>query len=186
MHRKFSYIILIISLLFIQCGDDNPIPNESELITSVNLRFIHQNLTDTVILSFQDLDGDGGNAGIYKQNRPFKSSSQYLGSVEVLNEAENPAEDITLEIKDEQEVHQFFYLVADTTRLIITYDDLDANQFPVGLKTKLKTGLQGVTSLRLLLLHEPEKSKPGVREGNPSMAGGDSDIDINFQDIKVE
>ncbi len=186
MHRKFSYIILIISLLFIQCGDDNPIPNESELITSVNLRFIHQDLSDTVMLSFQDLDGDGGLVGIYKQNHPFKSSSQYVGTIEVLNEAENPAEDITLEIQDEQEVHQFFYLSSDTSRLSIKYDDLDANQFPVGLKTKLTTGLQGVSSLRLLLLHEPDKSKPGVREGNPSMAGGDSDIDINFQNIKVE
>ena len=102
----------VFSMLFItSCEKDEPddpiIPNEQEVITTLNYTLTPESGTP-IILSFRDLDGDGGNEPIISDGT-LASGMSYIGSMELLNELEDPAEDITLEVAEEELEHQFFY-----------------------------------------------------------------------------
>ena len=62
---------------------------------------------------------------------------------------------------------------------------MDGNGDPVGLMTQLMTGSAGTGQLTILLRHEPDKSAMGVAQGDPTNAGGETDINVVF-DIVVE
>ena len=67
-------------------------------------------LLAAVVLSFQDLDGDGEDAPVINSG-DLAAGVTYNGSIELLNETESPAEDITEEVEEEDLDHQFFYTV---------------------------------------------------------------------------
>ncbi|MEZ7940242.1 MAG: hypothetical protein QMB87_02680, partial [Flavobacteriales bacterium] len=136
----------VFSMLFItSCEKDEPddpiIPNEQEVITTLNYTLTPESGTP-IILSFRDLDGDGGNEPIISDGT-LASGMSYIGSMELLNELEDPAEDITLEVAEEELEHQFFYETSFPTELSdvnIAYNDLDEEGNPIGLSTVLTTG----------------------------------------------
>ncbi len=68
----------------------------------------------------------------------LSSNTTYSGSIELLNEAETPAEDITEEVTEEKEEHQFFFTVGGSITEVI-YTDEDDNGDPVGLSFALTT-----------------------------------------------
>ena len=97
----------------------------------------------------------------------------------MLNESESPVEDITLEVNEEAEAHQFFYQTSG--QIAIAYNDTDNNGKPIGLKTVLTTANAGVgQSIKITLRHEPNKGASGVSTGNILNAGGETDIEVNF------
>jgi len=183
-----NYILYSLPLFFLaltQCTDD-PIPNESELITTVNLYFQSVDLKDSVKLSFFDPDGDGGISGTYAQSKAFLNNTHYNLDIELLNESETPVENITEEIHDEKEAHQFFFIPQDTSLLNFQYRDFDANGDPVGLKMLMQTKGKGNASFQLILRHEPDKKAPGVISGSPTNAGGETDIELHFSGIAIQ
>ena len=96
----------VFSMLFItSCEKDEPedpiIPNEEEVITTLNFTLTPDGGGTPVVLSFQDLDGDGGNAPTISEGT-LDNNTIYNGSLELLNELEDPAEDITLEVAEEE------------------------------------------------------------------------------------
>jgi hypothetical protein len=131
-----------------------------------------------VVLSFKDLDGDGGNAPTIVGGT-LTAGVSYTGELDLLNESESPAESITEEIETEDEEHQFFF-AATGANLTITYDDVDADGNPVGLKSRVVAGAAGSGTLRVTLRHEPNKTASGVKEGNIANAGGETDIEVDF------
>ena len=82
------------------CKKDDPvepvIENEEEVITTLNFTLTPDTGGDAVVFSFQDLDGDGGNAATI-DNGILAANTMYTGALELLNETESPAEDITEE-----------------------------------------------------------------------------------------
>ena len=94
----------------------------------------------------------------------------------MLNELENPAEDITEEVEEESLEHQVFYVI-DPLKVEIEYVDQDLNDNPLGILTSLSTGSATTGDLRIILRHEPKKPN----DGTPEDAGGETDIDVTFQ-----
>ena len=176
----------VFSMLFItSCEKDEPddpiIPNEQEVITTLNYTLTPESGTP-IILSFRDLDGDGGNEPIISDGT-LASGMSYIGSMELLNELEDPAEDITLEVAEEQLEHQFFYETSFPTELSdvnIAYNDLDEEGNPIGLSTVLTTGEMGSGTITVTLRHEPNKDAAGVSSGDIANAGGETDIEVTF------
>ena len=92
-----------------------------------------------------------------------------------MNETESPAEDITEEVEEEDEEHQFIF-VASGAISGVTYSDQDGDGNPVGLSFELSTGDAGSGSLQITLRHEPTKPNDGTLAG----AGGETDIAQTF------
>lgn len=177
-------LLFILGITFTACDKDDPvIPEEPELITTLNYYLTPVDGGESIIMSFQDLDGDGGNAPIIT-SATLASNQMYNGRLELLNEVDSPAEDITEEIAEEDEDHQFFFQT-DISDLSINYSDEDDNGNPVGLSTTLSTGAAGAGTITITLRHEPSKSEAGVSNGIITNAGGETDIEVTFS-VNVE
>ncbi len=177
-------IVLIVGLF--SCKKDAPepivIPNEEEVITTLNYTLTATN-GDVVTFTFRDLDGDGGTEPVIT-NGALDTNTTYSGVLELLNETESPAENITEEVEEEGAEHQFFFSesLAD---LNIEYGDTDSDGNPIGIKTTLKTGKAGKTDLTITLRHQPNKSGAAVAGGDITNAGGETDISVVFSvDVK--
>ncbi len=183
--KKINLLLVLglVSVLFItSCKKDEPedpiIPNEEELITTLRYTLTPDGGGTDVVFTFQDLDGDGGDSptitgGILDTN------ATYTGSLELLNELESPAEDITEEVQEEAEEHQFFFQTS-ANGLNITYDDADEDGNPIGISTIVTTNDVSTGTLTVTLRHEPNKDASGVSSGDISNAGGETDIEVTF------
>ncbi|REE25754.1 hypothetical protein DFQ09_102345 [Winogradskyella pacifica] len=179
---KFLALLFVSSIAFVGCssdddhGDDHD--HEEELITTV--RYTLTNGTDVVTLEFQDLDGEGGAEGTFDVSGPLTANTTYSGIIQLLNETESPADNITLEVEDEGDDHEFFYTptISDIT---VSKDDLDEDGNPVGILTTLVTGGAGTGSLTIELIHEPTKPN----DGTSINAGGSTDVEVTFS-IEVQ
>lgn len=184
MKKYLVYGFLITMTAFItSCEKEEPeIPEVEEVITTLIYTLTSEN-GDVVTMTFRDLDGDGGNAptvtgGTLTQN------TIYTGSIELSNESETPAEDITEEIAEEDEEHQFFF-DSDVSGIAFSYNDEDEDGNPIGLASTLSTGVAGSGTVTIILRHLPNKSGSGVADGDITNAGGETDIEVNF-DVSVE
>mgnify|MGYP001466780693 CR=1 FL=1 len=181
---KWALIFTLPLLMFWGCEDDPTNPengNEQELITTVTLSLTENGTSNVVSATFKDLDGDGGTAptiGMLTLN----AGSTYTGKVELLDESKNPAEDITEEVKEEAEAHQFFYTPQGALdgRLTVTVTDKDSNNLPVGLEFTVAVSAGGAVtgsatnSLNVVLSHFDNTPKNGADRSD------ESDIDINI------
>ncbi len=177
-YLKTLLVILIIGTVSISCSsdDENPVPvNEEEVITTMTITLTPQGGGNSITLQSQDLDGDGPNAPVITVSDNLLGFTTYEGTIELLNETEDPAEDITAEVEEEAEEHQFFY---SSTGSIgnITYTDADANANPIGLTLLLTTQQPGPATLSVTLRHEPIKPN----DGTLANAGGETDIAQTF------
>ena len=181
MKRFNTYILSlgIICCLFTACQKDDPvIPNEEEVITTLLFELSPNSGGTPLVLSFRDLDGDGGEQPVITTD-DLQSNETYTGRIEILNEQTSPAIDITDEIREEALEHQIFYQ-STTSDLSINYNDQDGNGQPLALITNVTTGDPGSGSLKITLRHEPEKTASGVANGDVTNAGGETDIEVTF------
>lgn len=192
MTRLLPLLFLAI-LGFAACGDDDgPTPeNSEEVITNISLT-----LTPTgtgtggapVILSFSDPDGDGGNAPTTTVSGPLAANTSYTGALVVLNASDpTDVEDVTVEIRAEDEEHQIFYLVKGGLNLTAEYTSIDEDDDgnPLGIITNMTTGDPSSGSLTVIILHEPDKEASGITIGNPDPAGGETDAEVSF-DLSIQ
>lgn len=173
-----NYILAFAVLFLFSCEKDDPkIENEEELITTMIYRLT---ATDGTVVEgkFQDLDGEGGNAPVITPIN-LRANTTYTGSLTILNELENPAENITEEVAQEANEHQFFFQVTGAN-LTVAYADTDGDNNPVGLRTTVTTSAASTGTLSVTLRHEPNKSAAGVSAGNITNAGGETDINVVF------
>lgn len=175
-------------LIFTSCKkDEDPITtppptNESEVITTAELVFTDTDNNESYIWLYSDSDGDGGTppaitADTLPANRSFSMS------ITLLNETENPPENITTEIEEEADDHQFFFSHGNEIEISFTYSDSDSNGFPVGLENSVNTGLNSTGDITVVLRHLPNKSAENVSEGDITNAGGDTDLEITFTGV---
>ena len=183
--KNLAIIALFISTFVACSNDDDPTPvNEEELITTVIATLVPQNGGTTITLKSKDLDGDGPNTPVITVSGNFVENKTYAGTLSILNETENPAEDVTAEISEENIDHQFFFAFTNSIATT-TYNDVDDNGNPVGLKFNLSTTAAGSGNFTITLRHEPNKLGSGVSTGNIANAGGETDVQVTFP-ITVE
>lgn len=173
---KLLAILFISALTFTACSDDDheeeDHDHEEELITTVNYTLTNGN--DVITLTFSDPDGEGGNDGTYTISGPLTASTTYTGAIELLNESESPAEDITEEVKAEGDEHEFFYTTT-VSGLTIEKTDTDGVN-PLGIETSVTTGSAETGTITVILKHEPTKPNDGTSTG----AGGSTDVEVTF------
>lgn len=190
LFKKTPLLLLIFAVfaLLVTSGcEDNPAkpeePNEQELITSVTLNLTELDAAGnatatTVSVNFKDPDGTGGVAPTIGA-LALKAGKNYKGAIALLDETKNPVSNISDEVKDEAEAHQFFYTSKDGAvgRLTVAITDKDANNRPVGLEytVAVSAGANATGKLNVVLSHyDPASKKDGVTRSD------ESDIDIDF------
>jgi len=177
------YLIFLVILVFTSCEKEDPeIPHQEELITTVKFALVPDGGGSPAEFIYRDLDGDGGNAPSIT-NANLDAQTTYSGTITLLNETETPAEDITEEVKNEALEHQIFF--SSTANVTVEYDDTDSNGNPLGLQTKLISGDAGSGTLTIVLRHEPDKSAAGVSAGDITNAGGETDVEVQF-DVTIQ
>ena len=180
--KIFKYALLASTLIFASCSDDDdntPDPvNEEEVITTMTITL--DSGSDQVELQFQDLDGDGPDPATVTVSGPLNANTVYDGSIILLNETEMPAENITEEVEEEDDEHQFFYTVGSGLAAQTEYTNFDGDGNPLGTTFILTTGAASSDSLTFTLRHEPNKPNSGLED-----AGGSTDIEVSF-DLVVE
>jgi len=178
-----TLLVLFLFLGLVACDKDDPtIVDPVELITTLTYT-LTSTTSEIVSLSFQDLDGDGGDAPVVTTGT-LKQGTSYTGNIVLLDETQDPAENISEEVAEEDDEHQFFFQ-STVDGLTVDYSDTDDDGNPIGLSSSLTTGDAGSGSLTIILRHQPNKSASGVSDGDITNAGGESDIEVTF-DITVE
>jgi hypothetical protein len=184
--KKIIYSILAIAAFtttFTACKKDpvtDPVVVEEELITTMKLT-----VTDS---------GNVSRSFVYKVQNGFGSSTQgtvvidtvklapgytYNYSLQVLNESEDPAEDITEEVLTEKEAHLFFLAsnpASGAGSITKSNGSLDNNNLPFNQSGKLTTGTAGSGSFTITLIHEPVNKSAGTAAD----AAGSTDAEAIF------
>jgi len=182
---KIMALALTAIFTFNSCSNDDSPVVEEELITTLTATFVPVGGGQTITLTSKDLDGDGPDAPVITISGNFAVSTTYSGSVQFLNELENPAENITLEIEEKDLEHQIFYQVSNNLGNF-TYSDFDSAGKPLGLEFIFTTGANlGTGNLTITLRHLLNKNAAGVSEGNIANADGSTDIEVAFT-INIE
>ena len=172
---KQGFMLFLAAGLLSSCDNDDieEPDNENELITTVTLIMQEEGTPNLVTATLRDPDGPGGNPPTKFDEITLKPNTVYNTSIVLLNESVNPTEDITEEIEEEAEDHQFFYTPTAGLNVTVAYDDTDDNNLPVGLKTKFTTGAASAGKVKVTLKHQP-----GIKNNN--IATGDTDVEIDF------
>lgn len=186
---KYLSLLFITSLTLTACSSDDPeVVNEEELITTVTAIFTPVGGGDAITLQYKDLDGEGGDDPVTSISGSFEANTTYEGNVTFLNETTDPAENITLEILEEGDEHQLFYITTGTLNSLSYSDDaanFDSNGFPIGLQSVFTTTDSATGTLTIILRHEPTKDGANVSSGDITNAGGSTDASVTFS-IVVE
>lgn len=178
---KAWLFFMALALTISSCSDDDVpvVVDEEEVITTMNVTLTATGAT-TVTLASQDLDGDGPNAPEVTVSGNLAANTMYTGTIELLNETESPAENVTTEVAQEDEEHQFFFDFSGALTEV-SYNDEDANGNPLGISFTLSTGDAGSGTIQITLRHEPKKPN----DGSLADAGGETDIAQSFS-VTVE
>ncbi|MDZ4699249.1 MAG: hypothetical protein SH809_06065 [Rhodothermales bacterium] len=172
------FLFCSLALLAVMSGCDSGEPDddagENELITRVTLILTPVAGGDLIIAEAEDPDGDGANLTI--DSLQLTSGAIYQGEITLFDGVNN--EDITAEVEDEEEEHQFWYTaeggIADRVTVAIT--DTDANDLPVGLAftVSVSVGADTTGTMNVVLNHYEEGEKEGTDRSD------ETDIDIDF------
>ena len=167
----------------------------NEVMTTVKLTFTADDGT-SFVASWADPEADGSPV---IDDITLTNGETYTVTVQILNELEDPAEDVTLEINDELDEHQFFFYGTavqgpshtDNTGAPIshTYADADSQGLPVGLTNTFVASNTGTGTLEVLLRHMPPVNGSAIKVAD--LAGvmdasgstelpGSTDIDVDF------
>lgn len=188
----FLILLLILAIVFTGCSDDDPPApvNEEEVITTMTIILTPPSGADIVLKHF-DEDGEGPDDpivtvdGVETNQVTLATGTTYTGSIELLNETEDPAENITEEVQEEADEHQFFYTIGTGLDVTTTYEDEDGDGNPIGVEFTLTANTASSGDLTFTLRHEPNKSASGVAGGDMTNADGETDISETFS-ITVE
>jgi hypothetical protein len=167
------------SIMLISACKDNPPPdptekpkNENELITTMVIEFEDSFLFKKTYATFQDLDGEGGNAPSRWDTIKLVANRPYITKIILLDESKSPTDTISNEVLEEGEDHLFVFTPTGVD-IQVKAEDKDDNNLPIGLFTIWRTGNAGSGKMKVRLKHQP-----GVKDG--TAGPGDTDVDIDF------
>ena len=160
--------------------------NEEEVIDKITLIFAPVMGGDTIVATATDPDGPGP-LDLEVDDISLVQNTEYELSIMLENTIEG--ENITAEIDEEAEEHQFFFAWTgdifsdpmgdgniDNAADLINYTDEDANGLPVGLFTKWTTNVaMSSGTFRTVLKHQPE-----IKTATSTSNDGGTDIDITW------
>ena len=183
MKKLYFLATVLFTILLASCSKDNETPeavNEEELITTLKVTLVPVSEGNTIVLTTRDLDGDGPNEPVVTVSSNLTAGVTYNGTIELLDETKSPADNITEEVEEEADEHQFFYTIGSGLDVTATATNLDSEGNLLGTEFELTANTASSGSLTFTLRHEPTKPNDGL-----SSAGGETDITATFS-ITVE
>lgn len=185
-----AILISLVATALLSCQSEDPVQeNDGEVITEVTLTFTEldasNNPTGTPFsFTASDPEGIEGGGTPTIETINLTKGKKYRMEVELYNGI--AMEDITVEVEEEADEHQFYFLGSafDSNILSIAYADADGEA--LGLTTNLTVSSSPgatSTSMRIVLRHDLDKSFPGANNPNFSnfvQAGGETDLDLTF------
>lgn len=185
---KFLTLVFLSALCFTSCSsdDDNtPDPiNPPEVITTMIVTLTPSGGGLPITLQFEDLDGDGPDAPVITpSSASLAANTTYAGTIMLLNknlEETDDEYDVTLEVEEENDEHQFFYTIENGLNITAEATNNDDDGNPLGTKFELITTDASSGTLTFTLRHEPKKPNDGSLDD----AGGETDITATF-DLEV-
>ncbi|MBC8109552.1 MAG: type 1 periplasmic binding fold superfamily protein [Verrucomicrobia bacterium] len=180
MKKIISKVVFSVSLLGIlalnACKNNDPQPDEQEQITTLTLSLVKAGTTTPISITFRDADGEGGNAPTTTPaTLVLDANATYGVTLSVLDETKSPVENITEEIEEEKDDHQFYFAYS-ANNLTVNIIDTDSKNLPVGLISTFTTTSAGVAANLTVTL----KHKPGSKAANDPVSKGETDIEVVF------
>ena len=183
---KLLAVLFISSIIVTSCSDDDSPEHihDEEVITTMKVVLTPETGGDAVTLEWKDIeDHDEEHEEDHGEEHEepeitggtLMANTTYNAEITLLNEYESPADNITLEVIEEAEEHQFFY-TASGIASTFTYSDSDADGKPLGVEFTVTTGAAGKGSYTIFLKHEPTKSDTN----DMTNVGGETDIEATF------
>lgn len=196
--QLIPYLFLFLSIGFIVgCGDDDdPMEMEMEMeneeeeeISQVTLTFTPDNDEDPIVATWFDADGEGSGAPTIDDIQ-LEEGVTYTLDLILTNTLGSTDEDITAEIKEEDDEHMFFFGFTDdlfsnpsgdgnldNRTDPVNYNDQDANGNPVGLSSTWTAGEHSEIpgEFTLVLKHQPD-----IKSATSGSSDGSTDVDITF------
>ena len=173
--KYFTWLVLAFALLTSCKKDVEGEGNDEELITTFQLTFKPAGGGVPLTFKIEDLDGPGGAEPI-QDTIILKANTNYNVNLQLLNKAENPIKDVTLEIAEESEAHRFYYEPSITSKVFITDLDLDVAGNPLGLFSIWKTNIATKGQVQITLRHYP--GNPPDKAMNDPVTSPKSTTDI--------
>ncbi|UOR04940.1 hypothetical protein MUN82_18625 [Hymenobacter aerilatus] len=173
LFRPFAALLLATPLFFASCNDDkDPEPEaDNEFITTVRYTLRPTSGTgQAVTAEWKDVDGAGGNAPTIS-TITLAPNTTYTGTIEFLDETKTPADNITEEIREENDEHLVVYTLNPTSLMTITRTDKDGKGFDVGLTTTVQTNAAASGNLTIQLRHQP-----GTKDGTAGPGSDDANV----------
>lgn len=193
---KYRNTVLYLLMFFVvgfmaSCGDDDSsgMEEEEEEITRVDLTFTPDNGESPIIATWFDADGEGSGAPTI-DDIELEEDVSYVLEMVLTNTLGEEDEDITEEIREEDDEHMFFFGFTsgmfsdpagdgniDNRNDPVNYNDQDDNGLPVGLTTTWTAGEHTETpgEFNIVLKHQPD-----VKTASSDAADGGTDVDITF------
>ncbi|MEO1712749.1 MAG: hypothetical protein AAFU60_05380 [Bacteroidota bacterium] len=176
-----SFIIILCSFFFllVACNRDKDLfihTDPEEPISSLVYTLTPDQGGPAVVLSWIDRDGAFGDDPVITGGTLI-ANQNYSGSLELSLGTGDFPDDLTEEILEEANEHQFFFS-SSLNDVQITYRDQDSNGNPIGIQNALSTKAAGNGTITITLLHLPDKFAEGVSDGHIMNAGGDIDLEI--------
>lgn len=194
LKRYSLYVLMALVVIFTGCSKDDEAPepeNEEEIITDVKLIFTNNaDASDVVTARAKDPDGAGVQELAILDQISLDISKSYTLTLEIENNLESPGEDITEEIEEESNDHQFFFSFSTdafsnpmgsgnigSASGSINYNDMDGNGNPLGLSTSWTTGSNSLANgtFTIRLQHQPD-----VKTATSGANDGDTDFELEF------
>lgn len=155
--------------------DHEPHDHDQELITTMVLTMTPQGGGQAVTATFRDIDGPGGQAPVFTPSLvALSANTTYNATISLLNESVSPAEDLTSEIEEKGDEHEFFY-VPTNLNLSVSKTDADSKGLPIGLTSQIQTAAGSHGALRVVLKHQP-----GSKSATSTIQTGETDIDVTY------
>lgn len=189
--KLYLLAIALVSFSLASCSSDDPVPeNDGEVITDVTLTFqelddSNNPVGDSFEFTASDAEGIeiGGTPEV--ETVTLAAGKTYQMSIEVYNSI--AGEDITEEISEESDEHQFYFLgTAFVGNPVLSYQYDDEGGINLGLNGIVSVAASPSTNnanMQILLRHDLDKNYPGADNPNftdYAQAGGESDLDITF------
>ena len=205
--HKLFLVALLPSLVLFGCGEevghddheghDHDDPNE--VMTTMKLTFTAESDGSSFVATWADPENDGSPM---IDDISLTNGETYTVTFSVINELEDPAEDMTPEITDEKDEHQVFFYGAAVQGPANTanadavvehaYADVDNNGLPVGLTNTFTATAAGTGVMSVLLRHMPPVNGEAIKvadlaavmdAGSDTDLPGSTDINVDFNVI---
>lgn len=203
--RKFLIALSLVVVLGVSCSKDDPKKESTpELITKVTLTFTETSVvggpgpvSGPVVVSATDPDGEGVQNLIVEGPINLIQGTTYVMSIELINAlvaSGQPGYNITDEVADEGDEHQFFFSWSDNPFSDpagdgnidnptdpLNYSGGPTSKDPLGHNLGITTTWTTVAStvaggtFRILLKHQP-----GLKTATSASTVGETDLDLTF------